>query len=152
MWLFAYLAITIGLVLTACAGAPGQPVSGEDPTAVSPEGEDNDATLTDNPKLDSALNQLLDAYRTQGTLNASAFAEERGMALEGNSVWVIVITTPGEVDGLTKVITEAGGQVRGHYEGRLEALVPIEQLEVLAGRPEVKLIEQPAGAIELSPM
>jgi hypothetical protein len=147
VWLWVSLFLATGLALAGCAAGPTSAA-----TEVESVEQATDAEPSSNPKLDSSLNQLLDAHRQGGMDEAQAFAQGHGLALEADSVWVIVITAPDKVEALTDVIVGAGGQVRGHYEGHIEALIPIDELVALAGRPEVELIQQPAGAIEMSPM
>jgi len=100
-----------------------------------------------HPKLDSTLNQLLQAYDGQGIAGAQAFAETHGMVLEGQRVQVSVFTIPEAVDGLTEAIEGLGGEVQGHYKGLVQALVPIEALVSLAELPEVQQIREPQRAV-----
>jgi hypothetical protein len=102
--------------------------------------------ITIHPKLDSTLNQLLQAYDGQDMAAAQAFAETHGMVLEGQRVQVNIVTTPDAVDGLTEAIESQGGGVQGHYKGLVQALVPIEALVSLAERPEVQQIREPQRA------
>jgi hypothetical protein len=102
-----------------------------------------------NPKLDSALNQLLEIQRTDGKPGARAFAESRQMVLEGDRVQVILVTEPAAIPGLAQSIVGLGGETQGHYEGQLQGLVPIDALEPLADRSEVHVIRDPSRAVEL---
>jgi hypothetical protein len=154
---------TIGLVLVAAwlsscgmsseAGTmlPEQPIPPEGTLVEAPRTGEPAAM---HPKLDSSLNQLLDAYQREGMAGAQAFAETRGLVLDGQRVQVVLVMAPESVEGLTEAVeelTEAvageGGEVQGHYEGLLEALVPIEALASLAELPEVQQIREPQRAV-----
>lgn len=117
------------------------------PDATFVEGPRPEESLTIHPKLDSTLNQLMQAYDDQGMAGAQAFSETRGMVLEGQRVQVNIVTTPEAVDGLTEAIEGQGGEVQGHYKGLVQALVPIEALVSLAELPEVQQIREPQRAV-----
>lgn len=99
-----------------------------------------------NPKLDSALNQLLEACRQGGPAGAQAFAETRRIVLDDGRVQVEVLIVEGMVDELREAIEAAGGEYQGHYETLLQALVPLTALESLAQRPDVEMIRLPRRA------
>jgi len=100
-----------------------------------------------NPKLDSSLNQLLDAYRNDGMAEAQSFATTHGMVLEGDRVQVVIVTTSQAIDKLTETVISLGGEVQGHYEGQLQTLVPIDSLETLAEQQDVQRIHEPSQPI-----
>jgi hypothetical protein len=96
-----------------------------------------------NPKLDSLLNQLLEAYRRGGINEAQTFAERYGMTLDNGRVQVEMVITGEAVSQLREAIEAVGGEYQGHYETQLQALVPLDALELLAGRPDVEVIREP---------
>jgi hypothetical protein len=147
---------TIGLVcavalLSSCGlsseAGPNLPEQTIPPDATLVEAPRSQEPVTVHPKLDSTINQLLEAYDGEGMAGAQAFAEVRGLVLEGRSVQVVIVTTPDAVDGLAEAVASQGGEVQGHYEGLMEALVPIEALVSLAELPEVQQIREPQRAV-----
>jgi hypothetical protein len=97
-----------------------------------------------NPKLESSLNQLLEAYYRGGLAEAQAFATTRRITLNDNLVQVEVIATEETATpDLKEAIEAMGGEYQGHYQTLLQALVPIDSLESLAERPDVQVIRQP---------
>lgn len=131
------------------AGEPGPtlPQQAIPPDATFAEEPRPKEQVTLHPKLDSTLNQLLQAYDGQDMAGARAFAESHGMVLEGQRVQVTIVTTPDAVDGLTEAIESHGGEVQGHYKGQIQALVPIEALVSVAELPEVQQIREPQRAV-----
>jgi hypothetical protein len=97
-----------------------------------------------NSKLDSSLNQLLTEYRREGLAAAQAFARMHQINLNNDLVQVEVIATEEAVIPSLKETVEAiGGEYQGHYQTMLQALVPIDALESLAGQTDVQVIRQP---------
>lgn len=99
-----------------------------------------------NPKLGSSLNQLLEAYQRGGLAEAQTFAEMHRMMLDDGRVQVEVIVAREAVSDLREAIEALGGEYQGHYETLLQALVPLDALESLAGRPDVEVIREPRRA------
>lgn len=147
----------IGLLLVTVLLCTGGPVGAQEPELVIPIPAGKELVQEDevnppaafHPKLDSALNQLLEAQRTEGRSGTQAFAETRGMMLEGDRVQVILVSELTDIPGLAQAVEGLGGETQGHYEGLLQALVPLNALEPLADRSEVQFIRDPWRAIEL---
>lgn len=162
LWLPVSLLLIVGLVLVGTI--LGQAGSAPDPAKEEPlvhpgpevtdmkEADESDATAGGHPKLASSLNQLLAAYGHDGSSGAQAFAATRGIGLNEGQVHVEILTTAEEIPGLQEAIQASGGEYLGHYEGLMEAMVPIEELVSLAARPEVQIIREPQQAIPMSPM
>ncbi|MBC7264797.1 MAG: S8 family serine peptidase [Chloroflexi bacterium] len=102
-----------------------------------------------NPKLGSSLNQLLEAHRRGGLIEARAFAMRHGMVFHDEQVQVEVVTYKEGVGGLIDVVETMGGEYQGHYETLLQALMPLNALESLALRPDVQVIREPQRAMTL---
>jgi hypothetical protein len=162
LWRVVRLLLAGGLLLlagVACqsetsSGAVGQPPQqGTIPSAEEAEivTEQQTAT-TQNPKLDSALNQLLATHAQGGNKAAREWARSHLLTLEDGDVLVEVVTTEDAVKEVITTIEEVGGEYRGHYAGLIEALVPIDQLASLSATPDVLLIRQPQQALPASPM
>ena len=154
-WLWRATALPLIVVLVVSGSAVGaggpEPTEMPLPTEVTLfEGDEVRLLAGFNPKLDSALNQLLDLQRTEGVAEARAFAETRRMVLEGSSVQVLLATETAAVAALAQEVQRLGGQVQGDYEGWLQATVPIKALDHLAGRPDVQLIRDPWRAVDFS--
>ena len=151
----AWLWRSIGLILTVVFLFSGCMVGTEEPTppeTILPvddlvEVQEIKAPAITNPKLDSSLNQLLDAYSNDGMVEAQSFATTHGMVLEGDRVQVVIVTTPQAIDTLTETVISLGGEVQGHYEGQLQALMPIDSLETLAEQQDVQRIHEPSQPI-----
>jgi hypothetical protein len=119
-------------------------------SAIAPQGGGRPSEQ--NPKLDSSLNQLLEAQR-EGLAEAQAFATTHMMVIEGDRVQVELIATQEEaIDDLIAAVEAVGGEYQGHYTTLLQALVPIGALESLAQRPDVQVIREPQRAIPMAPM
>jgi hypothetical protein len=102
-----------------------------------------------NPKLDSSLNQLLEAYQEGGMARAQAFAVNRKIFFQEGRVQVTIVTTEESIGHVRDAVEAAGGLYQLHYRNFLQAMVPIEALEVLAQRPDVIAIREPHRAMPL---
>ena len=122
---------------------PEQVILPEETLVEAPRTREREAM---HPKLDSSLNQLLDAYQREGEAGARTFAGERGLVLDGQRVEVIIVTAPEAVEAVTEAVAGLRGEVQGHYEGLVEARVPVEALASLAELPEVQRIRVPQRA------
>jgi hypothetical protein len=161
--LLVSLLFAIGLFL------PGGPVSADDPIPTPTPGEPTQwgtVTVTTaevapkkierpskgNPKLESSLNQLLEAHRREGLAEAQAFAMSHSMVLQDDRVQVKIVTTEEAIGDVRDAIEAVGGQYQTHYQNLLQVLVPIGELEALAERSDVQVIREPQRAIPLAPM
>jgi hypothetical protein len=104
-------------------------------------------TPNPNPKLESSLNQLLRAYQEDGPAAAQAFAQAHQIALEDGRVQVVIVTRAEALPDVKEAVDGLGGDYESHYENLLQALVPLEALEALAQRPDVKLVREPRRAM-----
>jgi hypothetical protein len=111
------------------------------PTALT--SQDGATPPEGHPKLDSALNGLLAAYRQSGMPGAQSLAGTRGIVLDEGRVQVELVLAEGAGDDAIPQVEAAGGEVQAQYGTRLQALVPLEALEPLAQRAEVLVIRQP---------
>jgi hypothetical protein len=97
-----------------------------------------------HPKLESSLNQLLEAYRRGGLAEAQAFARMHMMVIEGDRVQVEVMATEeAAIPGLKETVETVGGEYQGHQKTLLQVLVPIGAMESLAERPDVQVVRLP---------
>ena len=92
-----------------------------------------------NPKLDSQLNQLVQA-EIRG--EAASFAEQHNITLVDDRVRVIVECSPGQVDAADEIVS-AVGVVESRYDDLLQAMVPVSSLTALADIASVRLIRLP---------
>jgi hypothetical protein len=149
-WVAIGLLLEVAFLSSCGSSSEAQPMLPErtiPPDATFVEAPQPKELATIHPKLDSTLNQLLEAYDHGGMAEAQAFAETRGMVLQGQGVQVIIVTSPDAVDGLAEAIEPQGGEVQGHFEGQVQALVPIEALASLAELPEVQRIREPQRVV-----
>ena len=100
-----------------------------------------------NPKLGSSLNRLLEAYLQGGMTEAQAFAKSRMMVLENDRVQVTLVTTEEAIGDVRGAVEAVGGVYQLHYKNLLQALVPIGELELLAQRPDIRIIREPRRAV-----
>ena len=114
--------------------------------------EEIEKPLKGNPKLESSLNQLLEAHCREGLVEAQAFATTHRMVLDDDRVQVVIETTQGAMSDLKEDVEALGGEYQCHYETLLQALVPIDALEPLAGRSDVQVIREPRRLVPLAPM
>ncbi len=150
LWRSIGLILTVGFLLSGSmvgAGEPTPPPEMTLPDNGLVEAHEIKAPAITKPKLDSSLNQLLDIHRNKGMTRSQTFASTHGMVLAGDRVQVVIMTTPQAIDKLTETVISLGGEVQGHYEGRLQALVPIDSLESLAEQQPVQLIREPSQPI-----
>lgn len=99
-----------------------------------------------NPRLESSLAQLLDTYQKDGLAEAKAFAKAHQIVLENGRVQVVIVTTPEAIADIRQEIDTLGGEYEGHSQNLMQALVPLDALETLAQRPEIKMIRVPRRA------
>jgi len=157
LWLPISLLLIVGIVLVGAVvgrgGIASKPVEEEPPQITAPDLEEvtpatePEAPASSSPKLDSSLNQLLDAYKGEGLSGAQAFATSRTLNLVDGQVHVEIVAAAGDMPALQGAVEAAGGEYRGHYQDLMEATVPIEELEPLAARPEVQRIREPHQAM-----
>ena len=93
-----------------------------------------------NPKLDSQLNQLVDAERRG---EAASFAEQSGLELVNESVRVIIECVPGELEVAAEAATDAGARLETSHDDLLQVVVPITSLITLADEPSIRFIRLP---------
>jgi hypothetical protein len=161
VWLLISLLLTIGLLLpgnTVGADDPIPTPASEQPTQWRVATVENlvdvqevEGSSRSNPKLGSSLNQLLAAHRREGLAEAQAFAATHMMVLDDDRVQVVIVTTQEAMSDLKEAVEALGGEYQGHYETLLQALVPIDALESLAGRPDVQVVREPRRPIPLAP-
>lgn len=140
------LFLIAGFILTATAAAADTAYSDQTPLP-------SEAELTvvwgmakpsaGNPKLDSSLNLLVGALETSGPAGTQAYAQAHLLPLDGERVQVEITTTARAIPGLKEAIEAMGAAYQGHYQGLLEAWVPIDQLESVSTLPEVWFIRAP---------
>jgi hypothetical protein len=150
LWRSTGLILTVGILLSGSmvgAGEPTPPPEITLPVDALVEMQGAKPPVVTNPKLDSSLNQLLNIHQNIGITRSQTFAAMHGMVLEGDRVQVVIVTTPQAIDELTETVISLGGEVQGHYEGRLQALVPIDSLESLAEQEYVLRIREPSRPI-----
>jgi len=149
LWRSIGLLLASGFLLSGCMAGTEEPAPPEMTLPVDDlvEVQETKSPVTTNSKLDSSLNQLLDAYLNDGMGEAQTFAATHGIVLEGDRVQVVILTTATVIDKLTETVISLGGEVQGHYEGHLQALVPIDSLESLAAQQDVQRIREPSRPI-----
>ena len=92
-----------------------------------------------NPKLDSQLNQLIQAEKLG---DAASFAEQSNIELVDGNVRVIAESLPDQVDAAVKA-AKALGVVETTYRNLLQVVVPITSLTTLANAASIHFIRLP---------
>lgn len=157
--------LLIGLLLTVGLLLPGSTVVADEPVPPSGPGEppvwqvppagtlvetgEVAATSVGNPKLGASLNQLLDVHRRAGLMEAQTFATAHAMVLEDDRVQVVAVMAQEVISDVKAAVETLGGEYQLHYEGLLQALIPIDALESLAERPDVQLVREPLRPVLL---
>lgn len=93
-----------------------------------------------NPKLDSPLNQLVQAER-EG--EAASFAEQSGIGLVNGGVRVIIECVPAQVDAAMVATSNAGAKLEASHDNLLQVVVPITSLTTLADVASIHFIRLP---------
>jgi hypothetical protein len=99
--------------------------------------------LKGNPKLESVLNQLVDAGQTKGPTAITTFAEQRAIDLVDNRVKVVIEAMPGEVDAAREAAIALGAEVEASYENLMRVVVPVYALTDLVNNPSIRFVRQP---------
>ncbi len=134
------LGITIIVVMLTSIGvlvlAPVACTSGQDIIDLPP----SDLPDKGNPKLDSQLNQLVDA---EGHGEAASFAEQSDIELVDGAVRVIIECLPGQLEAATEAATNAGAKLETSYDNLLQVVIPITSLTTLAEIASIHFIRLP---------
>lgn len=113
-------------------------------TAIAPSREVERPSSGGNPKIETLLNQLLEAYHRGGLAEAQDFATRHGIVLEEDLVQVeLIAAEETAILGLEETIKAVGGKYQGHHQTLIQALVPIDALETLVSRSDVQAIRLP---------
>ena len=97
-----------------------------------------------NPKLESTLDQLVQAYRTGGLSNATEFAADHGGQISGNSVLVIAQAQADQAEELATAAISLGVSVEKTYGNLVQLRCSIALLEAVANLPSAQFVRQPA--------
>ena len=124
------------LLLSSCLAYEGQPASGKEEQDLAPI----ELPEKGNPKLDSQLNQLIQA---EGLGEAASFAEQGSIELVNGAVRVIIECVPGEIEAATEAATNAGAKLETSYRNLLQVVVPITKLSTLADAESIRFIRLP---------
>ena len=119
------------LVLVPLACTSGQAIIDLPPSDLPDKG---------NPKLDSQLNQLVDAKRHG---EAASFAEQSDIDLVDGAVRVIIECVLGQLEAATEAATNAGAKLETSYDNLLQVVVPITSLTTLADAASIHFIRLP---------
>ena len=93
-----------------------------------------------NPKLDSALNQLVSAERRG---EAASFAKQTNITLVNGDVRVVIECVPGQLEAATEAATNAGAKIEADYKDLLQVTVPVASLSTLADAESIHFIRLP---------
>jgi hypothetical protein len=95
-------------------------------------------------KLDSAINQLIDAEE-QGNTEILAMAAKIGLTTD-EGVRVAIACEPGQAEAVAEVAVKLGAKVHCVYHDDIDAFVPINKLTTLADEESIRSIRLPVYA------
>ncbi len=124
------------VLLSSCRADERQPTSGEEEQVLPPI----ELPEKGNPKLDSQLNQLIQAEARGETF---AFAEQSGIELSGQRVRVIIESLPGRLEEAAQAAANAGAEVETSHDDLLQVMAPVNILNSLAEEASIRLIRLP---------
>ena len=135
LWMTILLVLLPVAIIVSCQQQPEPaPTLSPIPNPLPPTSPDKG-----NPKLESQLNQLIQA---EGLGEAASFAAQSNIELIGGSVRVIVESLPEQVEATTKAAS-ALGVVETSYGDLLQVLVPVASLTTLADEASVRFVRLP---------
>jgi hypothetical protein len=103
-----------------------------------------DSAEKSNLKLDSQLSQLV---RAEMSGKAVLFAEQSNIDLVNSDVRVIIECVPGQLEAATEEVTAVGGKLEAVYKNLLQVVVPIAELNHLAGEASIHFIRLPQQSL-----
>ena len=131
------ITITVAaLILSGSFISESQPTAADGENQNLPEVE---LTKKGNPKLDSQLNQLVLAQKSE---KAAGPAQESNIELIDGNVRVIVECSPGQIDSAAEAADDLG-IVETSYDNLLQVLVPVSQLPALADTAGIRFVRMP---------
>jgi len=107
----------------------------------------------ENPRLNSALVELINSHTSGGATAATDFATASGLSLSagGENVQVQVLVAPGQsVHDAKQIIGSLSGIVEAEVEDMLQISLPINYLQALAANPIFLGVRPPAYAQPLA--
>src|SRR4051794_31785479 len=109
------------------------------PAALSlPHGFAPQRAKSQNPKLDSTVNQLVSRARAS-SVDAAGLARAQSLRVSGDKVYLQVSIRAGSLAGVVKAIVGAGGQATGigNDNTLLQGWLPVGALETIAAERDV---------------
>ena len=95
-----------------------------------------------NPKMESIISKMFDAFKTDGLAAAQQLAEQRQISLsDGDKIQVVIHSNDLNARGLIEAVP--GVVVESVYETLTQALVPLGGLAQIAAMPQIQFIRQP---------
>ena len=103
-----------------------------------------------HPKLDSQLAAVIQSDSDRGPETALAEARGRGLDVVDNRIRVVIESVPGSGAGARAAASAAGGEVEAEYANLIQAVLPIQALERVAGDADVRYVRPPFHAEPLA--
>ena len=122
-------------ILASISCNPSQDISNSPPIG---------STDNSNLKLDSQLSQLV---RAEMHGEAGLFAEQSNIELVNADVRVIIECVPGQLKAATEAVTTVDGKLEATYNNLLQVVVPIAELNYLAGATSIHFIRLPQQSL-----
>lgn len=147
---FLSVFVILVLLLTACGQAPPEQTTANEPKQVMPTEKPNNQGVNlppmpqpdkGNPKLDSFLNQLIDAEKRG---EAESFSRQRNTELVDGKVRVQIEAELGQLDAAAKAAAAVGTvELIVKDFNHVQAVVPITSLTALANEESIRFIGNP---------
>jgi len=109
-----------------------------------------------HPKLESAIEEMLEIYQNRGIEHAASFAAQRNMDMVRVSIRVVMESSvrgifkgvaPAAAQWLASVVEAGGGEVECLSLTRIQCLIPIEILAELSDMDPVRMVRIPLKAL-----
>ncbi len=95
-----------------------------------------------NPKIQSAISELIDVFKVEGQVASQQFALQRHIFLfDEDKIRVIILLNA--LSARQKISAVPGVVIEGRYENLLQMVAPLASLEQIANIPEVRYIRLP---------
>lgn len=132
---YIQMILFIGLfILTSALGT--SPVMAQENLDMLP------AVQKGNPKLQSAVSELIDLFKAEGQVASQQFALQRHIPLfDEDKIRVIILLNA--LSARQKISAVPGVVIEGRYENLLQMVAPLASLEQIANIPEVRYIRLP---------
>lgn len=98
-----------------------------------------------NPKLESALDQLVEAQRAGGLTGAAKYAADHRVQISGETILVIAQAQPDRLDEMVAAVADLGASIEKTYDNLAQIRCSVALLEAIVKMPSVQFVRQTAS-------